>query len=167
MDEQRFWSIIEAARRGADDDVDEYAKALATELRRETPQEVAAFEEILDRVIASAYHWPLWGAAYVINGGCSDDGFYYFRGWLVMQGEAVFRKALADPDSLADVLQDDVDAECEEMLYVAGYVYEEKTGSELSLAGMAHDPVTGPTGESWEEEDLPRLLPRLSALRWE
>jgi len=26
------------------------------------------------------------GAAYIINGGCSDDGFEYFRRWLVLQG---------------------------------------------------------------------------------
>jgi hypothetical protein len=26
-----------------------------------------------------AYRADLWGAAFIINGGCSDDGFEYFR----------------------------------------------------------------------------------------
>ena len=28
---------------------------------------------------ADSYDWGLWGAAYVIDGGCSDDNFDYFR----------------------------------------------------------------------------------------
>jgi hypothetical protein len=42
-----------------------------------------------------------WGAAYLANGGCSDDGFDYFRGWLIGQGRKVYETVLADPDSLA------------------------------------------------------------------
>ena len=36
-----------------------------------------------------SYRWDLWGAAYLANGGCSDDGFDYFRGWLIGQGRKV------------------------------------------------------------------------------
>jgi hypothetical protein len=28
-----------------------------------------------------SYRNDLWAAGYLINGGCSDDGFDYFRGW--------------------------------------------------------------------------------------
>jgi hypothetical protein len=52
--------------------------------------------------MAESYRWDLWGAAYLINGGCSDDGFDYFRGWLLSQGRAIWQATLADPDSLAD-----------------------------------------------------------------
>lgn len=41
------------------------------------------------------------GAAYLINGGRSDDGFDHFRGWLLTQGRATWQAALAEPDSLA------------------------------------------------------------------
>ena len=47
-----------------------------------------------------AYRQELWGAAYLINGGCSDDGFVYFLGWLIAQGRDVYQAALPDPDSL-------------------------------------------------------------------
>jgi hypothetical protein len=34
-----------------------------------------------------------WGAAYLANGGCSDDGFDYFRGWLIGQGRKCTRRS--------------------------------------------------------------------------
>ena len=54
-------------------------------------------------MLAASYREDLWGAAYLINGGASDDGFEYFRGWLMTQGRAVFARAVADPDSLAEL----------------------------------------------------------------
>ena len=48
--------------------------------------------------------------AFIVNGGASDDGFDYFRGWLIAQGREVFEGTLAKPDSLADVI-DDPDSE--------------------------------------------------------
>ena len=41
------------------------------------------FEAAFRRYLNEAYTWDLWGAADVIHGGCSDDGFEYFRRWLV------------------------------------------------------------------------------------
>ena len=41
-------------------------------------------------LVARSYDWNLWGAAYLMKGGCSDDAFDYFRGWLVAQGRRVW-----------------------------------------------------------------------------
>jgi Protein of unknown function (DUF4240) len=60
------------------------------------------FEVQHRQAFADSYDWGLWGAAYVIDGGCSDDGFDYFRAYLISRGRAVFEAAMADPDSLAD-----------------------------------------------------------------
>ena len=35
--------------------------------------------------------------------GCSDDGFDYFRGWLIARGRQAFDQAVADPDALANL----------------------------------------------------------------
>jgi Protein of unknown function (DUF4240) len=51
-----------------------------------------------------AYSWDLWGAAYVVNGGGSDDGFEYFCCWLVSRGREVYESALADSDGLAQLV---------------------------------------------------------------
>ena len=53
--------------------------------------------------MADSYRSSLWAAVYVINGGCSHDGFDYFRGWLMLQGRETFGQAVADPGSLADL----------------------------------------------------------------
>ena len=52
---------------------------------------------------AEAHDWNLWGAAYLMKGGCSDDAFDYFRGWLVAQGRRTWERALRDPDTLAEL----------------------------------------------------------------
>src|SRR5262249_29677619 len=49
-----------------------------------------------------AYSWDLWGAAYMIGGGCSNGAFWDFSSTLIMQGKDFFDAALADPDRLAD-----------------------------------------------------------------
>ncbi|VVE59175.1 hypothetical protein PAN31117_05280 [Pandoraea anapnoica] len=64
----------------------------------------------------------------MINGGCSDDGFDYFRGWLIAQGKRVFMLALAEPDSLAEVDVEMDDAYNQEMLAVGYDAYFKKMG---------------------------------------
>ena len=51
-----------------------------------------------------SYNEELWGAAVLINAGCSEDSFIDFRGWLMLQGKEVFYRALEDPDSLSEVV---------------------------------------------------------------
>src|SRR5690349_15646124 len=132
MDRPTFWAYAGRVRSRAGADIDAYEGILRDELRSLTPEELISFDQHLHQVVADAYNWKLWAAAYVINGGCSDDGFYYFRGWLVVQGQAIYLAALADPDSLADVCTvPNEDAECEGVLYVARGLYLEKTGREL------------------------------------
>ena len=70
----------------------------------------------------------LWRVANLANGGASHDGFYYFRLWLVGMGKQVFEAALADPDSLADVLDPAYDMYEAEMYGAAPDAYEAALG---------------------------------------
>ncbi len=106
----------------------------------------------------TSYRWDLWGAAFVINGGCSDDGFDYFRGWLMLQGRDVWEAALRDPESLADVSFDG-DAGCEDVLYAAGKAYEQVARG--SLPPSRDDHPKQPLGTAWQETDLEALHPKL------
>src|SRR5262249_4867117 len=89
-----------------------------------------------------SYRNPLWAAAYLVNGGCSDDGFEYFRGWLIMQGRAVYERVVADPDALADLAVIRAKApsgwpvECEETLYIAARAYRAATGGGVPVRGV-------------------------------
>jgi hypothetical protein len=168
MPANHFWEIIAHAAR-FDDDPAGQIEALRAELRGLTPEEIISFEVAFRRYLNKAYTWNLWGAAYVIHGGCSDDGFEYFRRWLISKGREVYESALADPDSLAQLnLSPGPDGtwEFEEIYYIAMGVFEEKggkgdvrdySGPEAGLGGP------GPSGEPFEddEEHLARRYPNL------
>ncbi len=159
LDDDRFWAFIAAARDAAGDDVDDRVGGLEQVLLTQHPDDVAAFQAKYDELLARAYRWDLWGAAYLMNGGCSDDGFRYFRDWLISEGEAAYEAALADPDSLADVAQDE-EFELESFGYVAAEVHEQMTDAPLPR-GSITDPAS-PAGQEWDEDELPALLPRLA-----
>ena len=79
------------------------------------------------------------------------------------QSKDFYNKAINDPDSLAEFGRFEEPLECEGFSDVALDAYEELTGEELSMDGLMPEPAN-PYGEDWEDEDLPRLLPRLTAL---
>jgi hypothetical protein len=127
------------------------------------PEEIVNFRDHLLERMNAAFQWDLWGAAYIIGGGCSDDGFTDFRGWLISMGQGIYDRALADPESLADVADAPgvEDVFFEEFLNVPAYVYEESTGHEIpEFAG--HFP-SEPAGKKWSEEgdELKRRFPTL------
>jgi Protein of unknown function (DUF4240) len=168
MPADKFWRIIERAAQSAHDP-DAHAEALRTALHGLSLEEIISFEVAFRRYLNDAYTWDLWGASYVIHGGCSDDGFEYFRRWLVSRGRDVYEAALADPDSLArSDVQPGPDGvwEFEEIYYVAVGVFEEKDGEgdvrdcSEPEAGMGGP---GPSGEPFaeDEEHLARRYPKL------
>lgn len=160
MQEQDFWTIVDSARREAGADTDARVDALELQLSSLGLQEIQGFQQRYDEMIHKANRWDLWGAAYLMNGGCSDDGFRYFCHWLISEGRCTFERALAEPDSLADIPRQDY-FELESFAYVALKVFESKGGGELERDFSIE--LTSPAGEEWSEDDLPRLHPKLSA----
>jgi len=101
MADDRFWALMAASRFPRNQE--KQVSALRPRLEVLSLEDVEAFEAAFRDKLDRSYSFDLWGAAYLANGGCSDDGFHYFRCWLVSSGREVFENALADPDSLADV----------------------------------------------------------------
>jgi hypothetical protein len=159
MDDDRFWALVDAAREAAGDDVEDRVAGLEQALLALEPSELVGFQRKYDELLARAYRWDLWGAAFVIEGGCSDDGFRHFRDWLISEGEAAYDAALADPDSLAD-LESEPPFELEAFGYVAAEVYEQVADEEMPR-GRAAEPAE-PLGKPWEEDELPAMFPRLA-----
>ena len=180
MDVTRFWEIIDAAREKGEGWEEMYQPLVDSLTALEVP-EIMLWKQIFDEYQQLSYKNKLWAAAYLINGGCSDDGFDYFRGWLTAQGKDVFLGALADPDSLADVDACEEDVEFEDMLGVAADAYFQKTGVECDYGLFYQEIDKFPLSEAtkaamladiryaegidaeWEEEELETLLPRLWA----
>jgi hypothetical protein len=159
MEAARFWSLVEQARAASGAHGERRIEALRNTLAELNPSELQAFQDHYDMQIRLSYRWDLWGAAYVINGGCSDDGFRYFRDWLISEGQATFEAALANPDSLAALGRIER-ADLELFGYVALELHQRKTGRDLDR-DMSTESAE-PAGDQWEEADLPRLFPKLA-----
>ena len=164
MDKAGFWKIIDNSRNEADGDPEQQLEILGELLQELPPDEIVSFDRHLSEYHARADHWDLWGAAYIIGGGCSDDGFMDFRGWLISRGEAAYEAAMADPESLVNVVKEH-DGECqvEGYQYIASQVWEEITGKSYDEF-PSHDLPRRPDteGTPWEEEELEERFPRLS-----
>jgi hypothetical protein len=167
MPEQRFWALI-GATTAFESDPERQLAALHAALRKLSIDEIEAYEAAFDAQMMRSYSWDLWGAAYVIDGGASDDGFEYFRCWLISKGQRIFDKVMADPDSLADILAPKIDGvlEFEEFAYVARKVWSEKAGrpgSEMPNAAWMAYPGREPSGTRFEEDAayLAKRYPKL------
>ena len=149
MDREQFWALIEAAKTATGGDCQAQAGQLVAALTDRSVDEALAWDRIYGELMAESYRWELWGAAFLINGGCGDDGFDYFRGWLLGQGQATWQAALAAPDSLADhpevrgrrPLEERSDPlECDDMLYIAYDAYQALTEQELTVEVAGRQP---------------------------
>ena len=161
-----FWNLIERAKKKAFGDIDEQIEIL-TEILSERPvEDIIEFGRILDYYSALSYTSDLWAAAYIIQSGCSDDMFDYFRAWLIAQGREVFENAMENPESLAKIIsiENAEEIEAESFLYAAQDAYERKTGESfdefLDRQGFVNLPEID---IDWEEDDdsLKKGFPKL------
>ncbi|MDT0405079.1 MULTISPECIES: DUF4240 domain-containing protein [Streptomyces] len=175
MNTYGFWQLIEAARQQAPDPDDgaDVVRRATSRLATHPAEEIVATQQVLWDLMADSCTDALWAAAYVINGGCSDDGFDYFRGWLIAQGREAFERATADPDALAELSAVRTAAaaerplECGEMLTVAWDAHDIATGAHIpDDAFTIRYPEPDP---AWnfdfdDRGEMARRLPRLTAL---
>jgi hypothetical protein len=155
-----FWRMIDAVHDASGGDMDRKCELLRVRLDKLSDQDLRDFFQHFDAADANAYTWPLWGAAYVMNGGCSDDAFSDFRATLISYGRKVYEAALADPDSLADLdFEDEEDICYEGFQYVKNEVAEARFGEIPEIRGSF---PSNPSGEEWDDETVWNFYPRLS-----
>jgi len=99
MDVDQFWNLIQTSAG--------VGKRLASLLQQLKPEEIRGFGDLVDLFRNKAFTWNLWGAAYLINGGCSDEEFDQFIYWLISLGKEKYENVVKDPDFLAEILTED------------------------------------------------------------
>ncbi|GAA3455374.1 DUF4240 domain-containing protein [Dactylosporangium matsuzakiense] len=179
MERDEFWAVVDGARAGIEDTRDgdyaeEVAERVGARLAELGPAAAVAFTLRYDALMAESSSWNLWGAAYQMKGGCSDDAFDYFRGWLVVQGRDTWERAIADPDTLAGlgVDPDDDYLECESMLSAGEAAFDDPDDFFAALkAARAELPAGTFTrqmrDDDWDFDDPDEVrarLPRLAAI---
>ena len=163
MDEDQFWKIIQTTKDHSNDDFEEQQEALAKELRKLVPDDIILFGNRFRYFRGQANTWELWGAIYIIHGGCGDDSFNDFREWVIGQGKDFYYKTIKDPESLVEVDTDKInEVEWEGLGYVHSTVFKELTGQEMEHLFTEKQETTG---VEWEEEgdDLKNIFPKLYA----
>ena len=172
MDEEQFWAIVQTAVDEAGNDEDEYLEVVKRELSKLSLKEMIGFRLRTDKLLYDSYTSEMWCAGYLMNGGCSDDGFEYFRLWVISRGRKVYEAAMANPDNLIDYIGDDDEMdffEFESFWYVALEAFEEAVDAELYdyIDDENFKTCEGnyPNFEfNWEEdepESMQKLCPRL------
>ena len=160
MDESRFWEMVQDAHDRSNGDMDDKCELIKNAISQLPIDDAKAFANIFDSMMDRAYSWPLWGAAYVINGGCGDDTFSDFRASLISRGPSAFERALSDPESLATEEFD------EDAWFYEGYQYAVMDGVKDAVGSIVNreQPHPGePSGHEWTEDKVYDLYPKLSA----
>ncbi|MFJ8041050.1 DUF4240 domain-containing protein [Kitasatospora sp. NPDC096147] len=165
MYETDFWQLIDESRDTAEGDPDDQAEALVERLAQLTPDDVVDFARLFEARFQRAYRYDLWGAAYLLLDGASEDSFDYFRCWLIAQGREVFEGALHEPDALAELVPDfdeEEDGEAEEIGYAADEAHEQLTG--LPLPDLGVQQPRQPEGDSFDFDDPTEMAKRFPLL---
>lgn len=163
MEEDMFWKIIKTSKDKSKGDFEEQQEKLAKELHKLTPDDIILFSNRFSYFRGQANTWELWGAIYIIHGGCGDDSFDYFREWVIGQGKDFYYKTIQNPESLVDVAAKEIeDVEWEGLGYVPSTVFEELTGQEMPYLFQENNETTG---NEWDEDgdDLKNMFPKLYA----
>ncbi len=159
METDKFWKIIATSKSNSSGDYEKQQTELENELLKLTPSEILAFDNKFRTLRGEIYNWDFWAAAYIINGGCSDDCFSDFRGWLIGQGKSIFENAVKDISTLKQ-LKDTNDGDWEGLSYVPTDVYKKKTGNDIPQGIRENIEISG---EEWDEDsdDLKNKYPEL------
>jgi len=123
--------------------------------------------------------WGNLAAQTVIEGGSSDDRFFYFRCWLISLGQKNFDEAVKNPDYLASLnipfneKYGEMYCQFEELIPMADRAYEIVTKkdpltdttfprSHAEKLGLFYDSSTNMAGVEWKSNDeLPKIVPLL------
>ncbi len=172
MDLIQFWGLIEESRRQSGSDPAGQAAILATMLSGFSIDEIIQFESFLVDLLWRAYDAKLIGASTIIVEDMDDDDFMDFRLWLVSQGRFAYEQSLKDPETLADLVDQDQCVKAFEMGSVAHEAYRKKTGKDDFHCVYAPPPSPELKNESfvWQTKEgyadvdrLRVLFPRLWA----
>jgi len=90
-----FWNLIEQCK-----DAQRPEVVLEELLNGLSVKELMTFNHYFEWLENYASREDIWCAAYLLNGGCSDDGFSDFRRGLIAEGRSVYEQVIKNPDSL-------------------------------------------------------------------
>jgi hypothetical protein len=159
MSEDDFWKLIDKSRAASNNNYQIQISSLKTILLTLEPADIEKFDNTFTALLAASYDYKLWGASYVINGGCSDDCFDYFRQYLIGHGKEKFYQTIKDPESCASWIKSEEEENWEGLQYPAMEAYKQKTGKEIP---KTYQPKFELKGKPFDEETVMKQYPKLA-----
>jgi hypothetical protein len=130
-----FWVLIDkvAAR-----PVERQNTTLRGALRPLSDADLAWFAARLERILVELDSPALAKAASIVFDGVSDDGYEYFRRWIVTLGRSAYERIRADAATLVDYLGADPDqCQCEALSWPAMEYLSKRLGEERAWRRVA------------------------------
>ena len=159
MSEDDFWKLIDKSRAASNNNYQTQITSLKTILLTLDPSSIVKFDNTFTALLAASYDYKLWGASFVINGGCSDDCFHYFRQYLIGQGKEKFYKTIKDPESCVSWIKSEEEDNWEGLQYSAMEAYKQKTGKDIP---KTYQPRFELKGKPFDEETVMKQYPKLA-----
>ena len=169
LSEDEFWSFIKKSLVETDSQ-EEQCNALIEQIGTLTPEEIIGFRLRTDKLLYDTYSSEMWCAGYIMNGGCSDDSFEYFRLWVISRGKDVYYAAKSNPDTLIKEVSEDKEYyEFEDFWYVALEAFKNMTGKDLYdyidydnfVTREGKYPQLNPTWKEEDSESMKKICPKL------
>lgn len=179
MDTVFFWEIMDYAFAKGKFDNKLKEQAILEQLIKLTPEQIQEFEIIFQQMNFKASTWNNFAAQTIIEGGSSDDRFFYFRCWLISLGKMNFDETLKNTDYLASIdipfnkEYNIIYCQFEELIPLSDKAYEIVTKKDPSTdttfprayatgKGLFYDSGVDIEGTEWTSNDeLPKIAPLL------
>jgi hypothetical protein len=159
-----FWTLITETRGAAGKDTGTQSELLRDRLSKLGSSQILAFDRWWRALDKRLYTWEVWGAAFVIEDGCSDDCFRDFRAYVISLGPDAFGTATKNPDALAPIVSDSKIGDWEGAKDMAPDAFSMATDGDFPYDT---DDLSGtPRGVPWsdsQEQAVVNRYPRLAS----
>ncbi len=169
LDAELYWDIIDKSLKNTNNQ-DDQEQFLIKEIGKLAPKEMIGFRLYTDKLLYDTYNSEMWCAGYIMNEGCSDDSFEYFRNWVISRGKNTYLRAKKNPDYLINEVVDGAEFyDFESFWYVALEAFQKKTGKDLYdyidydnfKMGEGNYPQFEFTWEEENPESMKNICPKL------
>ena len=149
VDEDSFWEIINESNENSVT-ASEFTSNLESTLEKLKRSEISKFNKILLEKYDKLNSWDLLAIAYIVMGGCSDDGFDYFKMWIITQGKKVYEAAIRGPGPISKILKCRWGCQCEGLFSTVNNAFFSRSGKNIKTIGISGKIF----GEKWDESEL-------------
>lgn len=159
MNSELFWSLIDSTKRDEDGALDQVD--LVQRLKACRKISIVKWYKVLQEELTRAHTSEIWEVGYAMNGGLGDDGFEYFKCWLVTQGREFFERFLENPAETALTVSPGVEMDGEWLLEVAQDACAELGADFPETAGVKEEKKRAKLNLVIDEESIPNRYRRI------